>query len=224
MEIPAFAPNYASGAANSAGSALSKNYDTFLSLLTTQLQHQDPLEPMDSSEFTSQLVQFSSVEQSILTNSNLENLLNLVATDQATNVVNFIGKEVEALGDTATLSGGAAYWSYDLSAETASTEIRITDANGKLVYLGAGEQSKGQHGFTWNGLDNNGVAQPDGTYAITVIAKDSNGDTVSTTTGIRGLVTGVEGVDGVQHLIIGGARVPLSDITKVSMAPSQPGA
>ncbi|MEO0962032.1 MAG: flagellar hook capping FlgD N-terminal domain-containing protein, partial [Pseudomonadota bacterium] len=115
MSIEAIAAAQSSqGAAASASSKLNTDFDTFLTLLTTQLKNQDPLEPLDSSEFTNQLVQFSSVEQNIATNQNLEQLLNLTFANFATDAVGYIGKEVVAESPTAILTNGTANWDYEL--------------------------------------------------------------------------------------------------------------
>lgn len=205
-----------------ASAALAENFDNFLNLLTTQIQNQDPLSPMDSNEFTSQLVQFSAVEQAITTNTNLSSLIALEKANQLTGAVGFLGTEIEAFGNTNSLTDGQAGFSYGLGANATSTQITILDEVGQTVFSTSGETASGHHIFTWNGLDNNGTAQPDGKYSILVTALDANGDPISTETGIVGTVTGFETTgDGSILLSLNGIGVPISDI--VSVSPDQSG-
>ena len=105
MEISQLGANPAAAASEVAGAKLAENFDTFLQLLTTQLQHQDPLSPMESNEFVAQLVQFSEVEQAIASNKSLEKLIDLQNTNQATAAIGYIGQTVEAAGSGAHVSG-----------------------------------------------------------------------------------------------------------------------
>lgn len=204
--------------------ALAENFDDFLTLLTTQMQNQDQLSPLDANEFTSQLVQFSAVEQAISTNSNLSSLIALEQANQVTNAVGFLGTKVEAFGNTNALTNGQAEFSYGLGANATSTQITILDEVGQTVFSTAGETASGHHTFTWDGLDENGTAQPDGKYSILVTALDANGDPVGTETGIIGTVTGFETTaDGSVLLSLSGVGVPITDIVSVSPQPAPSG-
>jgi flagellar basal-body rod modification protein FlgD len=206
-----------SQATASASAGLADNMDTFLKLLTTQMKNQDPLNPMESSEFTQQLVAFSEVEQSIATNMNLENLIGLQQATQATGIVNYLGKEIEAVGDETALQDGAAAWQYEIPANTESVVLNISDANGNVVHIGSGEIEEGTHVFNWDGTDLNGNTLADGLYTMEVIAKDSTGKQLPTSTMISGLVTGVESADGVQVLTLGDVAVPVSKVMKLQI-------
>ena len=127
-----------SSQATKSGKVLTQNFDTFLKLLTAQLQNQDPLEPMDAAQFTQQLVQYSGVEQGIYTNKNLETLIALQQSGGMGSAVNYIGREVEAQNNQAALSGGQAQWTYTLPAVAESVQLVVRDANGKAVYSGTG--------------------------------------------------------------------------------------
>ena len=107
-----------------ATSSLAENFDTFLTLLTVQLQNQDPLDPLDTNEFTSQLVQFTAVEQAIATNNNLESLIGLTELSHAATRISYLGKEVEAPGSTSYLTDGKAEWSYVLDDEATDDDHR----------------------------------------------------------------------------------------------------
>src|SRR6201986_811416 len=115
-----------------AAAQLSGNFDTFLTLLTTQLQNQDPLSPMDSTQFTQQLVEFSQVEQQINTNDNLQTLINQGTSAAGTNAVSYLGKAVTVTNGNAPLTGGTAAWTYNLGTASAQTTLTVTDANGNV--------------------------------------------------------------------------------------------
>ncbi|PCJ58748.1 MAG: flagellar biosynthesis protein FlgD [Rhodospirillaceae bacterium] len=203
--------------AGGASASLAGNFNDFLNLLTAQIQNQDPLSPMDSNEFTSQLVQFSAVEQAITTNSNLSSLIALEKANQITSAVGFLGTKIEAFGSTNSLTNGQAEFSYGLGANATSTQIIILDDVGQTIFNTAGETASGHHTFVWNGLDNNGTAQPDGKYSILVTSLDASGDPINTETGIVGTVTGFETTgDGSILLSLNGIGIPISDIVSVS--------
>lgn len=203
-------------AAVKAGTSLAKNFDSFLNLLTAQLRHQDPLSPLDSKDFTAQLVQFSGVEQSIATNRNLEQLLASYQTSQAANIVSYIGKDVTADGATTNLGNGVASWQYTLPKAAAATTLTVTDASGKKVFETKGETGAGAHVLVWDGRLAGGTLAPDGVYTIKVTALDRTGSAIQASTLVSGLVSGIENANGEQQLIIGSQRLRLSDIRSVS--------
>ena len=151
------------GAADKAAGGLADNFETFLSLLTTQLQNQDPLDPMESGEFTNQLVAFSGVEQSIKQNKNLENLATLTAFNGINSAVGFIGKDIIAEQSEVNLENGQATWLYELANKSVDTKLVIRDEAGKVVHQEPGNLDAGAHDFVWDGTDVNGnVMAPDG--------------------------------------------------------------
>ena len=186
--------NYANGggSTNSASQTLSADMNTFLKLLTTQLQYQDPLDPMDTAEFTNQLVQYSSVEQAIQTNTKLDTLLQYNIANLGAQAVSYIGKTVQVLGDVMPLDGGKAKAAYTLDKNVSSVTITVKDMNGKVVYSESGETSSGTHEFKWDGKDSNGNQLEDGAYQIVVSTKVPAGETeANVTTTVFGKVTGV---------------------------------
>lgn len=205
----------ASGAAN-----LSQTFDSFLLLLTTQLQNQDPLDPMDSSEFTKQLVQFTGVEQSIATNSNLEQLIAMFRASEFSGAVQYIGKSIEASGATTALANGAAEWSYAIPGQTSETTLKIVNDKGLTVFSTPGKIGTGSHGFVWDGNDTAGNPAPNGDYTLIVRSIDQNGDDVDVSINLIGRVTGVQSEAGETQLTIGGVAVALKDILSVKEAPS----
>jgi flagellar basal-body rod modification protein FlgD len=192
---------------------LADNFDTFLTLLTTQLKNQDPLSPMDSNQFTQQLVAMSGVEQQLLTNDLLTKISNAGGQGIA-DAVSLIGKQVSAVSDTAGLSNGKAEWAYKLDRAAADVKIEVLDAKGVVVHSEAvANAPAGETAFTWDGKDSTGKKLSDGTYTLKITAADSQGVKVASTTYVRGVVTGVEQVDGKTLITLGGAKI---DWTKVN--------
>src|SRR6201996_2126174 len=126
---------------------LSSNFSTFLTLLTTQLQNQDPTSPMDSNQFTQQLVEFSQVEQQINTNTNLQTLIGQGTGQAGTFATAYLGKSVSVTNGDASLTNGQASWTYNLGATAASTMLTVTNSGGAVVYTGAGATTAGNNNF-----------------------------------------------------------------------------
>ena len=195
--------------------SLTSNFDNFLTLLTQQLQNQDPLSPMDTNEFTTQLVQFTGVEQAILQNKHLEKLVAAETAGQTLTALNFIGREVSAAGDKSVLADGEAHFAYTLPEDAASATYTIRNADGKVVFSGTGPIEAGTHEIAWNGVGADGNPQSDGVYSIEVKASDSAGNAIEAQAGIVGIATGIESRDGVLVIMIGDLPVYLDDITAV---------
>ena len=211
----AFKDPVGSNGTNVASSALADNFDTFLSLLTTQLANQDPLDPMKSEQFTTQLVQFAGVEQSINTNKHLERLIELQTSSQLNTAVSYIGRVVEVVSDELMVDGGAGKISYGLDHNADTTVITIVDLDGKPVRTIVGETAAGRHEFNWDGRNENGDQLSDGVYGFSVVAVDKGDETVDTVTASLGRVTGVEIVDDALMLNIGGMGVPFDSLFAV---------
>jgi flagellar basal-body rod modification protein FlgD len=194
---------------------LSGNFDTFLTLLTTQLKNQDPTSPMDSNQFTQQLVQFSQVEQQINTNTNLNTLITQGQTQASSMATTYLGKTVTVNNGQASLTSGTATWNYTLGTDAASTALTVTDANNKIVYTGAGETGSGAHSFSWNGQDNNGNTLSDGIYTLTAASLANDGSTVTTSVSTKGVVNEVDMTSGTPQLKIGSLSVGLGSIAQV---------
>jgi flagellar basal-body rod modification protein FlgD len=199
--------------------SIAGNFDTFLSLLTTQLQNQDPLDPLDTNEFTSQLVQFSSVEQQLQTNSYLQNLVQSTQNSQNNAAVSYIGKQVTSSGVDSTLSNGQASWTFNLP-QAANLTVTIKDANGNQVYSETGQGAAGAGQFNWDGVGTDGTTEPNGTYSIAITATDANGQIVDADTQQSGVVTGVDLSGSQPNLLIGTQVIQMSDVTSVNQPPS----
>ena len=186
-------PTTTGGNAATSAATLSGNFDTFLTILTAQIQNQDPLEPMDSSQFTEQLVQFSGVEQQIRVNSQLETLIKNSNSSTGAMLSGYLGQEAEINSAGAHFTGEPIHWRYSLPNDAASTTVTVTDADGKVVYSQTGEKAAGTHDFEWDGdLIGGGTAALDKPYYISVVAEDANKKAI---TPYHSLVTTVTGVD-----------------------------
>jgi flagellar basal-body rod modification protein FlgD len=208
----------ASGAARSQ-SQLAANFDTFLLLLTAQLKNQDPLEPMDSNEFTQQLVQFSQVEQQINSNKNLESLISLTKARSSSDAVSYLGKTLTLTDGTAALMGGQATWAYALDNAAANATLTVKNARGDVVYTAPAETSAGMHSFEWNGVGSNGVTLAPGPYQLTVTAKNSDGGSIKTRVASQGVISEVDLTGSEPLLMIGPLGVPISKATLLSQTP-----
>ncbi len=204
---------------SSALNSLSSDYNTFLTLLTTQLQNQDPLNPMDSSQFTQQLVEFASVQQEVGMNSNLQTLISLQQTSEATAAMQFLGSNVTVNGSTATLANSQAQWSLT-SPSPATAKVTITNSSGQTVYTGTTSLSTGTQTYTWNGMSNGGVSEPAGQYTIAVTATGASGQAVTVTTQTQGTVTGVDLSSSPPTLTVGGQNVAISAIQSINSGAS----
>ncbi|MEO6394875.1 MAG: flagellar hook assembly protein FlgD [Devosia sp.] len=193
---------------------IADNFDTFLQLLTTQLRNQNPLDPLDTNQFTQQLVQFSSVEQQLKTNDFLSALVAANTNSVQTNAVGFIGKTVTAAGTRSELIGGKAVWNFSLT-DAATVNVSIKDSNGNVVYTQAGPLQAGQGEFAWDGTTSTGGRAPSGTYSIQMVGVNAEGGTVPISTETSGVVTGVDFTGSEPVLLVGAARVNLSGITSV---------
>jgi len=194
---------------------LEDDLNKFLNLLLTQLQHQDPLDPMHTTEFTSQLVQFATVEQQIQQNSHLENLLAVEQNQQVAVMVNYLGKFAEAIGSAVPLENGSAEFTYSFNENAESTTITIQDATGRVVFVGEGATGAGRHKFDWNGLDTLGFPQPDGAYTVTVSAQRADGSLIDVLTTTFGRVTAAAVEENDVFLFMGDITVPMESVLSV---------
>jgi flagellar basal-body rod modification protein FlgD len=211
-------PTSSSGSSLSSttGATLAGNFQTFLTLLTTQLKNQNPLDPLDTNQFTQQLVQFAGVEQQLKTNDQLTTLVSLQQTAESTQALGFVGKTAVVDGSTAALSNGSATW--DLSVPTNSNvNISITNSTGQTVFSGNYSVNAGNNQpFTWDGKGNDGTQWPDGQYKLTATAADSAGNDVAVTTQIQGVVNSVDLTQSPPLLSINGQTYTVSQIKRIA--------
>lgn len=202
--------------------AMATNFETFLSLLTAQLKNQDPLSPVDSNQFTSQLTQMSGVEQQLLTNDLLTSLLSAQQSGGLSGAANYIGKDTTAAWSAMKLDGGQATWSYELAADAATADLEVLDGGGRVVWSGpAPDRTEGTHDFTWDGKTSAGGQLADGgVYTLKVTAKTGADETIESQTLIRGRITGVELYNGEPYLTVGNSILPLSTVIALQERPT----
>jgi flagellar basal-body rod modification protein FlgD len=208
----------AAAAGTSASQQLAGNFDTFLQLLTTQLQNQDPLDPLDTDQFTQQLVEFASVEQQVDMNTNMQTLISMQQTTEATSALQLVGSTVTVSGSSATLSNATstpATWSLTTTSP-ATANVTVTSSAGTTAYTGTLSLNAGTQTFTWNGQGNNGQTWPDGTYTLSVTATGANGQAVTVSTQTQGTVSGVNLNSSPPTLTVNGQAVQISQVTSIT--------
>ncbi len=198
--------------------------EAFLKLLVAQLRHQDPLSPMEGTEFVSQLAELSKVEQAVAQTAQLE-LISLQLSGIASNEsVGLIGKEVTVRGDTIAFDGTSPT-GFGVTLEDPAAEVTVTirDESGNAVRtLTLGEQSAGTLSVPWDGTDDNGNPVPAGQYSVEVAARDEAGNPVTVNQDVTGTVVGVSFEKGYPEVELDtGATAPISDLISVADRPSR---
>jgi len=197
---------------------LAGNFNTFLKLLTSQLQHQDPLNPLDTNQFTQQLVEFASVEQQVNMNSNLQTLISMQQSTESLQALQLVGANVTINSNTATLSkatGSPATWGFS-SPAPATGAVTITSATGQVALTGTISLSAGSQSFTWNGQGNNGVTWPDGNYTLSINATGANGQPVTVSTQVQGTISSIDVSKNPPQVTVGGQSYPISAIQSIN--------
>ena len=221
LEIYGSNPSYVYQQVSEEGSAaedaasFNADFDTFVTLLTAQLQYQDPLEPMETSEFTNQLVAYSEVEQAIATNDHLEKLIAIEGANASATAVSYIGKEVLTLGSTVEMTDGSASWDYSLEADAPEVKITVYDSSGDEVYTETAEGESGTNTFEWDGKDNDGNALDEGSYTLGIEAYDEDSLEVAYSVMVAGVVDGVDFSSTTPIITIGDTAFLASDILQV---------
>lgn len=222
MAVDSVSGTSTSSALSNSRSTIAENFDTFLNILTTQLKNQNPLDPLDTNQFTAQLVQFTGVEQQLKTNQFLESLLQSTQSSGKTDAVSYIGREVTAAGTTAELKNGGATWAFNADAQVANATVTIKNANGRVVYTETGSLDKGPGNFLWTGKGSDGNTQPDGTYTIDIKGTNLSGNTIKVSTSTIGIVTAVDFSGSQPILTVGTGKILLSDVTNVRIPNTAP--
>jgi flagellar basal-body rod modification protein FlgD len=194
---------------------IAENFDAFLLLLTTQLKNQSPLDPMDTNQFTQQLVQFASVEQQLKSNDTLNALLTSARGSSVSTAASFVGMQVTADGKISRLADGKAEWMIN-PARAAQANVTILDGSGNIIATSTQSVPAGSQKFTWDGRTSTGGTAPPGDYTIQITGRDASGQSVSIKTEIVGRVESVDVSEGEPVLIVGSNRVPLDKVKAVT--------
>ena len=205
--------------ASKARASLAGDMDAFLLLLVTQLKNQDPLSPLEPTEFTNQLVNFAGVEQQIATNENIEKLLSVQNAVLASAVIGFVGKEVVA--DTSgklPLQNGEATFEYTLGSSASNVVMTISDDEGRILFTKAGETGVGKHEVIWDGKDGKDQTMPDGSYNLAITPLAFSGETIEHTIRVKAVITGISLANGETKMDASGVTIPFEKIETITKA------
>jgi flagellar basal-body rod modification protein FlgD len=194
--------------------ALSSNFNDFLQMLMTQLQNQDPTSPMDTNEFTSELVQFSGVEQQINTNGSLTQLIQLTQAGETMQGTSMTGKQVTVQSSQIALQNGSGALNFN-DPTAGPVAIAITNSAGQQLYGTTLTATAGNNTWSWNGQNNAGTQLPDGAYNAAVVSGNANGTTTTLPFTVTGTATGVQSLSSGMQLDIGALTVPFSAVQSV---------
>lgn len=191
--------------------------DDFLKLMVAQLQNQDPLNPSDATQYTSQLAQYSSLEQLINANNGIENLTSTIESGSRTNAASYIGRTVTVYGNQVTLSGGTATSAeFKLARDAETVKVGVYDGSNTLIdTVDMGKLDAGSHTFTWDGKTSTGAAASDGTYTFKIAAADASDATIATVPSFSGVVNSIEFENGKTMLKIGGGSWSIDWVTEI---------
>jgi len=221
--LPSNSSSSGTNLGSSTNQTIAGNFQTFLSLLTTQLQNQNPLSPLDTNQFTQQLVEFAGVEQQLKTNDSLATLVTLQQTTQNSQALEYVGKTAVVTGNTTALSNSQATWELNVPTN-ATLNITIANSTGQTVYSGTYSANAGNNQpFNWNGQGSDGTQNPDGLYTMTATAQDSNGNNVAITTEVGGTVSSVDLTQSPPLLSINGSQYTLSQVKAVGAGAASSG-
>ncbi len=202
-----------SSSSSSSTTGIADNFQTFLTLLTTQLQNQNPLDPLDTNQFTAQLVQFAQVEQQLKANDQLSSLVSLQKTAQSTQALSFVGQTISVDGSTAAFNDSAT-WNFN-AASDCNAVVTIAAPNGETAYTGSYSLKAGPASFVWDGKGNDGTQWAAGNYKLTVTGKDNSGKDVTVTTEVQGVVDSVDMTASPALLSMGGNNYTIDQIKRV---------
>ena len=205
--------------ANKARASLAGDMDAFLLLLVTQLKNQDPLSPLEPTEFTNQLVNFAGVEQQIATNDNIEKLLSVQNAVLASAVIWFVGKEVVAdTNGKLPLQNGEATFEYTLGSSASNVVMTISDDEGRILFTKAGETGVGKHEVIWDGKDGKDQTMPDGSYNLAITPLAFSGETIEHTIRVKAVITGISLANGETKMDASGVTIPFEKIETITKA------
>ncbi len=192
---------------------LAEDFSQFLTLLTTQLQNQDPLSPMDSTEFTNQLVQFSQVEQQINANQKMDALVQLQMASISSVALGYVGMDVSYLSAEMNYDGTTPVKvNYALAEGAHVAKMNVYDDKKNLIYSTDAPKNTGQNEILWTGIKSDGTMAEPGTYTVSLDAASADGKPIDTSTVVSGRVRGIESQNGVVYLLIGERAVSLATV------------
>jgi flagellar basal-body rod modification protein FlgD len=193
---------------------IASNFTTFLQLLTAQLKNQNPMDPLDTNQFTQQLVQFAQVEQQMKSNEQLTSLVALEKTASSTTALAYVGATVVVDGSVTALTSSGATWSFNV-AKPSTASITIKDSTGQTAYTGTFAGTPGVMNFTWDGRGNDGKSWPAGNYTMSATAVDANKQTVGIATEVQAVVDSVDLTQDPPTLSVNGQNYTMDKIKRI---------
>lgn len=193
---------------------IASNFTTFLQLLTTQLKNQNPLDPLDTNQFTQQLVQFAQVEQQMKSNDQLATLVSMDKAAQQTTALAYVGANVVVDGATTNVASGSGTWSFNVT-KPATATVTIKDSTGQTAYTGSFAVNPGTQKFQWDGRGNDGKQWPDGNYTLSATAVDASKNTVAISTEVQATVDSVDLTQDPPLLSINGQNFTMNKIKRI---------
>lgn len=215
MNISAISPTAAAPVA-AATVPKGADFNMFLKLLTTQMQNQDPLDPMKTNEYTQQLAQYTQVEQTVQQSGTLKEILARLSTQDLAQASGMIGRDAVFMSDRAGLGSAPATWTYTPAGRIATLVASITDVNGAVVDTRSVDPASANGQFQWDGKLSSGATATNGVYKLALSATNASGQRVPVTIGSIGRVDAVSQTNGTLGLIVNGASLPLSALQSIA--------
>lgn len=223
-KITSSSSSSSSSSTSTAAEDATKLKNQFLTILLTQMEHQNPLDPMDTKEFTAQLTQFSSLEQQIDTNSKLDDLIASLTKNSVSNAFGYLGNTVELDSAKSVMQDDTADWVYALPSAAKSVEIKVKDADGVVVYSGTlqnengGSIAAGTYNFAVGNDELTELQEEGALLTMSVTALDSSGKTLDTKIHTNVTVNSIQTVDDTTYLQAGGILFEPTDVIKIVAA------
>ena len=209
-------PTLAAAAANTG--SIGADFNMFLRLLTTQMQNQDPLDPMKTNEYTQQLAQYSQIEQTVQQGTTLKEILARLSTQDIAQASGMIGRDAVFASAAAGLGAAPASWTFTPARTVNALVATITDANAKIVDTRTLDPAGTKGQFSWDGQLANGTAAPQGLYTLKLAATDAAGKSIPVTINSIGKVSAVNQVGGTLSLIVNGTSLPIAALQSLAAA------
>lgn len=205
--------------AKAASSSVAGDLQSFMKLLVTQLQNQDPSAPVDSTQFVTQLAMFAQAEQAVNANAKLDTIVGMVQGQALSAASDFLGKAVSVPSDTATFDGTTAVpFSYTVPSGTESVTIEVRDSSGQVVRSVTGSPGAGDYADAWDGTTDSGGTAPAGNYTLEITATGEGGTTSALETTVTGKVEEIRLVGGAVMAVVAGKEIPIDRVTSVAQA------
>ena len=218
---PSVPQTTASAVGGTALTSLSSNFNNFLTMLMTQLQNQDPTSPMDTNEFTRELVQFSAVEQQIATNTSLTRLIELTQAGEVMQSSAMIGRRIAVESDQLPLQSGQATVRFTAASDQ-PVRVAVLTEKGDTITEQAISAKRGVNDWMWDGKNANGKAMPDGAYRVAVQTVGTDGKTAALPYQVVGTASGVVTENKAVTLQLGAVTVPFSAVRSVTQPEAAP--